>query len=58
MNLEKNEGDENLKATITHTVCPLIDVKQPQSVEYLYYLGSMITNRARFAQKLNPGLTR
>ena len=56
--MEKNEGEENLKATITHTVYPLIDQKRPRSVEYFNCLGSMITSGARFARKLSPGLPR
>jgi len=48
---EKNEGDENLKATIAHTDCSLIDQQRPENVEYLNYLGSMATNGARYTRK-------
>jgi hypothetical protein len=34
----------------------MIDQKQLENVEYFNYLGSMITNDARFTLKLNPEL--
>jgi hypothetical protein len=33
----------------------VIDERQLENVEYLSYLGSMITNDARCTDKLNPG---
>jgi len=53
---KKNEGDENLKATIAHTDYPLRDQKRRENVEFLNCLGNMITNGARFARKFSPGL--
>jgi hypothetical protein len=54
--MEKNERDENLKATIAHTDYPLIDQKTTGEVRYLNCLGNYITSGARLAQKFIPGL--
>jgi hypothetical protein len=50
----KNLGNGNLKATIPVTDCDRS--KQLENVEYVNYLGGLITNDANIHVKLYPGL--
>jgi len=46
----KRYGNENPKATAPVQI--MIYLKQPENVEYFNYLGSIITNNARYTREI------